>query len=230
MMVFNDSMHSTLLPFASLNNEQLTSILYVDYVDIENFKKLEYTPFLLDKVRYNNELDVTDFYVRKRLMSIPQTMYLYPDELSQLGSNMLTLANMNICSISRNLQYFKDILMHNSSVNFKVIGFTEVWLDAHHSSIYELPGYCLYANSRNIHGGGTTLYVSDRYDSSVQNNLSISESYIETIGAETTITNRNYLFICIYRPPSGNFDSFMNSMNDILSHAIGKQYQGIFIP
>ena len=58
-------------------------------------------------------------------------------------------------------------------------------------------------------------FVSDRYDSSVQINFSISESYIETIGVETTITNRNYPFICIYSPPSGDFDSFMISMNDL---------------
>lgn len=131
--------HDSILPFASLNDEQLISILNFDYTENEYFKQLEYVPFAYEENKYNYDLDATEFYISKRLVSIPKTNYISLDELSQLSSDSLTLANMNIRSIPRNLQYFKDIIMHNSSVSLNVIGFTEVSLDAHHSSLYDIP-------------------------------------------------------------------------------------------
>lgn len=85
---------------------------------------------------------------------------------------------MNIRSILRNLQYFKDLIIYDSSVSLNVIGFTEVRLGAHHSSLYDIPGYLLFTNPRNIHGGGTALYVSERYVSHVQINITVSECCI----------------------------------------------------
>ena len=88
--------------------------------------------------------------------------------------------------------------MHNLSINIIVLGFTETRLVSHLSSLYKLPGYYIYTNSRNIHGGGGVIYVSNNYVSSVQNEIIISDSYIETIRIEAAVIARKYLFLCIY--------------------------------
>ena len=67
---------------------------------------------------------------------------------------------MNIRSIPKNLQCFREIVLDMSHINFNVLGFTEIRLAPHLSSLYELPGYLMHVNSRNTHGGGVALYVS----------------------------------------------------------------------
>ena len=82
--------------------------------------------------------------------------------------------------------------------------------------LYELPGYYMYSNSRNVHGGGVAMYVINNYDSSVQSQLEISNSSIESFGVVTVIVEKKYLFLCKYRPPSGNFNNFLNVMTTSL--------------
>ena len=103
---------------------------------------------------------------------------------------------MNIRSIPKNFQYFKDtIMLNSSSININVLGFTETRLDHHFSPLYKLSGYCMYTNSRNIHDSSVAVYVADNYVSSVQDELTISDSYIETIGVAATV---NVGSICFY--------------------------------
>ena len=125
----------------------------------------------------------------------------------------------NIFKISRTILY-------STSLNINVIGFTEIWLDSHLSHLYNIPGYRLFVNSRNIHGGGVALYISSDYDLLLQNHLTISDSFIESFGVEASIATKKYLFLCIYRPPSGNFGEFISAMNDILSSVYEKKKSG----
>lgn len=119
--------------------------------------------------------------------------------------------------------------MHKTSINISVLGFTDIRLDPHLSSLYELPGYNMYNNWRNIYRGGVALYISSDFDSCIRKQFTISESFIESIAVETTISKSKYLFLCIYRPPSGNFNTFLNAMTDILSLAHADKYQDFYI-
>ena len=60
-------------------------------------------------------------------------------------------------------------------------------------------------------------YVSNEFMSSVLNPLTFSEPFIESIGVEALIRNKKCLFVCIYRPPSGHFNSFYETMSEILT-------------
>ena len=111
---------------------------------------------------------------------------------------------------------FKDTILYSTSLNINVIAFTEIRLESHLSYLYDIPGYNLFTNSRNIHGGGVALYISSDYDLLVQNHLTISDSFIESLGVEASIVSKKSLFLCIYRPPRGNFGEFITAMNDIL--------------
>ena len=78
--------------------------------------------------------------------------------------------------------------MHNCSINFDILGFIEIRFVSHLCLLYDIPGYHMFTRSRNSHGGGVALHISTNYyDTGTQNQLRISESFIETIGIETTM-------------------------------------------
>ena len=82
--------------------------------------------------------------------------------------------------------------MHYFSIHIYVLCFTEVRLAPHISSLYELPMYHMYTNARNVHGDGVAIYVSNEYNSSVLNQFTLSDSFIEFIGVEATVLTRKY--------------------------------------
>ena len=135
---------------------------------------------------------------------------------------------MNIRSMSTNFQYFKDTVMIDS-VSYDVFGFTETRLDAGISPLYTLPGYVMFTNDRNRYGGGVAVYVSLRYTGCKVDEFNQMETFIESVGVEVKWNSRMFIFICIYRPPQGNVNDFINALNDILTIAKDKNYNEIFI-
>lgn len=194
-----------------------------------NFDNLEFNPFFIDNEKYNKDLEVNEFLVHNRFIGVPKSKYIFLDNLTQLSNKALTILNLNIRSIPKNLQLLKDTVMYNSSIKFDIIGLTEIRLDSSLCTLYEIPGYNMFTCSRNVHGGGIALYISTDYDSSAQSQFTISEPFIEAIGIETIIVNKKYLSMCIYRPPNGNLDNFLSEMADILSSIIDKKYHGMYI-
>lgn len=84
-------------------------------------------------------------------------------------------------------------------------------------------------NSRNVHGGGVALFVSDKYESFLLNNFTILDTFIETVGVESIIAGRKHIFICIYRPPSGDFGKFLDAISNILTITLDKHIKRIYI-
>lgn len=214
------------LPFAT-SNDTLDSFILNPAVS-SNYYNLEYDS-LASYDKYDNLLSADEFYSRNRLVSIPKCKYISLDDINLPSNNTLTISHVNIRSIPRNFQSFKDIVLSSTSFNINIIGFTEIRLDPQFSFLYNIPGYSLLTNSRNVHGGGVALYVSSDYDSSVQDHITILEPFIESLGVEVSVELQNYLLVCIYRPPSGNFNEFIVAMNDILSSIFEKKYQGVYI-
>lgn len=218
-------------PFASLTDELFQSVLHnhSSVCNDYNYRNREYSSLFIENDKYNSDLDVNGFYLSNRSVSAPKSSYVFLDNMSLSNHNTLTIANMNIRSIPKNLHYFQDTVLHTIPCKIDVLGFTEIRLQSHLSSLYELPNYYMYANSRNAHGGGVAIYISNEFTSSVLNPLTFSEPFIESIGVEALIRNKRNVFVCIYRPPSGNFNSFHETMSDILTTVHEKIYQNIYI-
>ena len=218
------------LPFASLTNDSLQNVLSDNSQSIvSNYEDLEFHPFSVDNEKYNFDLEVNEFLLRNRLSNTPHTHYALLNDLTLESNRTVTIFNLNIRSIPKNFQILQDTVLHNFENNFDVMGFTEIRLDPHMCSLYELPGYYMYTNSRNVHGGGVALYVSTDYNTSVLNQLEFSNPSIETLGVVTTIVDKKYLFLCIYRPPNGNFNDFLNVMTDVLSSVADLNFHGLYI-
>ena len=218
------------LPFLNLSDDSFHSFLSIPTLfNAVIHSDFEFDPFNIDDCKYNKDLDVNEFYLRNRSTTVPKTEYIFLDNISYLKRNTLTISNMNIRSIPKNLQCFREFILDISHINFSVLGFTETRLEPHLSSLYGLTGYSLYANSRNTHGGGVALYVSTDYESTVINQFTLSDPSIESIGVESIMTGKSVLFLCIYRPPSGNFNSFITGLSGILSSMCDKKYGGVYI-
>ena len=198
------------LPFATIDNDQLYAVLNTSFIliNVNKFSNLQFDPFTVDDNKYNNNLEVNEFYTRTRSLNLPKTEYIPLNDMSLMCNNSLSILNMNIRSIPRNFQVMTDEILHISPVKFDVIGLTETRLDSHLCSLYQIPGYYMYSNPRNTHGGGVTIYMSSNLDSAIQNELTISESFIETVSVEVKILSKQCLFVCIYRPPNSSFVNF----------------------
>ena len=214
----------TELPFASVSDETLSFVLNTlsPFYSVSNLNNLQYDTFSPVDDKYNRNLDINGFYAQQRAVNIPQTNYISLDNMS-FEKNTLTLLNLNIRSIPKNIYDFVDTVLHVFPVKIDVIGFTEIRLDPHLSSLYELPGYDLFTNCRNVYGGGVAMYVSRDHQSTLQVCLTITDPSLESLGVECTIESKLYLFLCIYRPPRGNFNNFMNIMTDLLSFTHDKK-------
>lgn len=215
------------LPFATLSDDVLmNSIVLSNNLDSNNgFPDLFFDTLLTDYDKYNN----VDRYNSFNTPDIPKTEYVYLSNLSLPSNNTLSILNLNIRSIPKNLQYFVDNIMHNSSFKLNIIGFTEIRLNPGITSLYNLPGYQLFVNTRNVYGGGVAIYVESELEASLLQELTISFDYIETVCIEVSNLPRKSLNICVYRPPNGNFANFCDTLSNILSSAYTKKYSHINI-
>ena len=110
---------STELPFLYLSDETFHSFLSVPtHTNAVIHKDFEFDPFKVDYCKYNQDLDVNEFYMRNRSTIVPKSEYIFLDNISYLKTNALTISNVNIRSIPKNLQCFREIILDISHINF----------------------------------------------------------------------------------------------------------------
>lgn len=217
------------LPFAYLSSDDLISL-----INSNNFNQSckSFDPFTITDDKYNVDLDITQSCLRSRFLNVPRDDYIFLDTFSSLSTDdatTTTLFTMNIRSIPTNFQAFIDLVLTNTFMNLNILGFTETRLDNDLISLYQLPGYKMFNKCRNRNGGGVAIYVSTVYNSCMLIDFTFTEPYMECLGVESILANKKYLFICIYRPPNGNVESFLNGLNNIFSIANNYNYECIYV-
>ena len=80
-----------------------------------------------------------------------------------------------------------------------------------------MPGYSLFSNPRDAHGGGVAIYVKNVHSPTMLNELSLLEIEVETIFVEMFVDNSNHVIGCIYRPPGANVEIFLEKLDFLLS-------------
>ena len=134
-------------------------------------------------------------------------------------SQNFSIMHLNIRSVHKNFSNFEHYL-HNINVPFKIIGLTETWTSDSTLGRYKYDNHVLYENCRpRKKGGGVALYISDDYSSSLRQDLSIMNDSIESLFVEvegTEVSNNNTIVGVIYRPPKGDLELFLNTINEML--------------
>jgi len=147
--------------------------------------------------------------------SLSDSSYFESDKSPFLrGNNFTTFLFLNIRSISANLDEY--ILESPFVRNVDFLCFAETRLCNSIENLYKLNNYNMFANSRNVRGGGVAVYASDKYNCNV-----IKEATIRTITTESIFLNcvsESYSFVlgCIYRPPSSDIGQFCSELDEIL--------------
>ena len=94
--------------------------------------------------------------------------------------------------------------------------FTETRLNSDLIQMYNIERCRGNFNCRNRKGGGDAIYTRKEYAVSVIDELSLSQSFIESLFVKTKISSFNIIVGCIYRPSGAVFDQFMVSISDVL--------------
>ena len=147
----------------------------------------------------------------------------FNDRISNLNvaNNGFSIMHTNIRSIPKNLSKLRNYLS-NLAYEFSVIALSESWIKEHSVERYEIEGYRSVHNFRNRRGGGgVALYVKDTLEFRLRNDLSIQNSYIESLFIEidNNIESKSKKTICgvIYRPPDTDLKVFNEHLSNILA-------------
>ena len=124
----------------------------------------------------------------------------------------LNARSLNKCFLD--LQLFLD----SSKITFNVIAITETWLDENNENLFPMTNYSLFKANRNSkRGGGIAIYIEtktltfERYDLAYQSDIA------EILAIEiVTKTTKNIVLFNIYRPPSSNPYTFLDTLENIL--------------
>ena len=126
--------------------------------------------------------------------------------------------HLNIRSISNKFDSLIN-LIDTLNIPFQIIGLTETWLNDNIMNCFTLYNYEYFGSNRQKkRGGGVCLYVSKQLEHKSRNDLTKNlEDIIETKFIEIINDNgKNLIVGVIYKPTSGDFPTFKNTMNTIL--------------
>jgi hypothetical protein len=86
-----------------------------------------------------------------------------------------------------------------STSNPTIIAITETWFNQNSNT--HLHGYSSFLKSRNGHGGGVALYISDEVESFEVHNKTLESQTVEQIWCGIRVGDEKFLVGCFYRPP-----------------------------
>lgn len=221
------------LPFSQLSDTEFNNVISGSQAfltsSISYLDTLIFEPFIPQYDRHNCDIDVDSFMINARNVTLPQSSYEFLGDREHENLSLIpqfTVLSFNIRSFS-NLQNFTDQCLQG--IHFDVMGFQETRLNNNIASLFQLPGYNFYTQSRSTEGGGVALYVSDSYPSFLIRNMCFTESYLECVAAEIKCPNGLYVCASMYRSPKGEIQRFIEKIYDLLTLISEKHYKGIYL-
>lgn len=153
--------------------------------------------------------------------------YPLPCEISNSVSfelkspSVLKCFHLNARSVRNKVDEF-SILLDSFSFPFDVIMISETWLTD--SDTFELPSFSTFTlNRKTSRGGGVCILVNDHFKCEILNEFSYLKDDVEIL----SVISGNIVMSVVYRPPSGNMDSFLETMESYLSLAKSNKYDVI---
>ena len=209
-------------------------------IQTENFENLSFNPFSIENNLLLHNISDPDINLfNENNLQNMSTPYLSvettKDKLSEFDeSNSLRIIHLNIRSLNKNFEKFKNFLSECSH-NFSVICLTETWCtnDSFNSnSNYQLPNYnsVHFERSNNKNGGGICMYVHDTIIHKMRDDLSVSSDDNETLTIEIiNKSTKNILISAFYRPPNGKMKSFKAHIKHIFERNLHKNQKMFFL-
>ena len=138
------------------------------------------------------------------------------------GSNF-SVIHLNIRSLKKNGETFEAYL---STLNckFDVICLTETWSKDIELINDFLDGYSVFSSTRRRNGGGSAIYVKNSFKCSVVSELTVNESYIESVFIKINSPTAQSIIGSVYRPPKNDtltvsyFISFLGKFSPYITN------------
>ena len=113
----------------------------------------------------------------------------------------ISLFNLNIRSLHKNVVNLQGI-----NINFSVLSFTETWLTEYNIYLHIFTGYShVYYLRDKRRGGGVSIFINNRLNFQVRNNIIFNLNNIDLIAVEISKielnTKRNVIIFTLYNPP-----------------------------
>lgn len=161
----------------------------------------------------SNAIDsaLNDFHLNK----LNCNYYFSDSDVWTQYKNNFNLMSFNISSIPLHLEAFSDQCLDTLGITFDVIGFCETRLNGEICNLYSLSGYTAYFKNKNTSGGGVAIYIDNRFQGYIYENISLLQTHIESLFIRL-VKPLNCIVGMIYRPPNSNTDDFLASLEDIL--------------
>ena len=154
--------------------------------------------------KYIDQSDLSDFFK--------------PPSISNTYS--FKLIHINCRSLKAHFDELEHLIL-DSEVKYSIIALTETWLTEDNKNIFHLPGYSFISKCRDgKRAGGVGIYVHDDFNFVLRDNLSISNSCVESLFVDLTLKQecyfRSFTVGCMYRPPNGNMQQFKDHLTYVL--------------
>ncbi len=212
-----------ILPFHSLCNNELHQLLYSDPSDnettLETYRHKIFNQFSSHPDSHQEETDPDHFIQNNLNICNPICDYHFPDELPSILNinNNIKIAFMNINSLPKKLESFKEECRGFLCNSVDILGFCETKLTDDIVQLYSLPYYHLFSNNVSRDKGGVALYIHNKHHSHTRRDLSKLSHHYESLFVEINGQQRNILVGVIYRRPHSNINDFLSSLHDLFS-------------
>ncbi|KAL5255268.1 hypothetical protein ACHWQZ_G014613 [Mnemiopsis leidyi] len=126
-------------------------------------------------------------------------------------------------NIDGNKSNFDSLILETKrySNKFSIIALAETNVGPELSSLYQLTGYNSYYQntiSDKNKGTGVAMYICDTLSATVNGNFSIVTDSLETLFVSISSSDAPLTVGVVYRPPSGDIDSALTELSDLLEN------------
>lgn len=167
------------------------------------------------------DVDINHFNeIYPEILSESQSKYYDSNSFKLLDNktpNDIAILGINIRSLHGKLDELQAWITL-LECRFDIICVAETWLTNSTINMCKLNNYEMFNVIRtDVRGGGVGIYAHEDYDSSILSNISFSYSHIESVFIKCLFRSKTLVIGCIYRPPSGDVNMFLESMDTILT-------------
>jgi len=204
-----------------LNDSPEFNVLDVDLIRYDN---MIFNPIRFDLNSSNkNYSDVTEQINEVCHECVYRTPEQFSLESSATVNGKLNFLNVNVRSLSKNFEKLQECIK-TSNCSFNVIGISETHLKDKPADYFNLPGYNIeYTNRIDRDKGGVCLYVSDKINYKLRNDLNHANSNYESCFIEVeNKSNKNIVVGVIYRSHT-SIDGFIKDIDPVFKKIISEK-------
>ena len=216
--------------FNSLDDDDLFDLFRQPSAEIlsnnTNTSSNSYENIVVQNINSSSNEMSYDLDINQDVTHIPSSEYVTESQFKEIikgyEDDTFSLLHMNIRSLKKHFDELQLLLDTQNKHPLSIIGLTETWLSSDVNLPYGVSGYDFIVNNRRDRiGGGVALYISQCFEFTVLDDLTISDNVLESLFIELSIPQaKNVIIGIVYRPPNTNTGDFLICLADLLKQPV----------